>query len=436
MHLENLSPWQHGHAYGAEDHRDGERRTRWVVAITLAMMVGEIVAGRAFGSMALLADGWHMGTHAAALGVAVFAYAYARRHAGDPRYTFGTGKVGALGGFASAVGLAVVALLVLAESAARLASPVTIRFDEAIAVAVLGLLVNLGSAFLLRGADHHGHPHRAHDHDHDHVHDHGRHHGSGANHATGAHAQPHRDHNLRAAYLHVLADALTFRVANVEVEITGDLPQSVGLGSSAAVSVALVRAFASSAQINMRPQGLIEKALELEVAFHGAASGVDHNVAFERKLIRFVKGRRGQPLFLQRRVEAVVWIVEPRGSTRERVAEIALLREADCERSERIFKSIGQLVDRAVEALEQGDLGTVGESMDVNHRLLQELGLSTPGLDRACAKLRSMGALGAKLTGAGGGGAVVALFEDADPIVSALAAEGQRAFVARWEKAQ
>jgi cation diffusion facilitator family transporter len=122
MHLENLSPWQHGHAYGAEDHRDGERRTRWVVAITLAMMVGEIVAGRAFGSMALLADGWHMGTHAAALGVAVFAYAYARRHAGDPRYTFGTGKVGALGGFASAVGLAVVALLVLAESAARLTS--------------------------------------------------------------------------------------------------------------------------------------------------------------------------------------------------------------------------------------------------------------------------------------------------------------------------
>jgi cation diffusion facilitator family transporter len=195
-----------------------------VVGITLAMMVGEIAAGSAFGSMALLADGWHMGTHAAALGVAVFAYAYARRHAGDPRYTFGTGKVGALGGFASAVGLAVVALLVLAESAARLASPVTIRFDEAIAVAVLGLLVNLGSALLLRGADHHGHDHghrhRDHDRDHDHGHDHAHDPGHGHDHATGAHAQRHRDHNLRAAYLHVLADALTSVLAIVAL-VTG-----------------------------------------------------------------------------------------------------------------------------------------------------------------------------------------------------------------------
>ena len=162
MHLDDLGPWQHRHGYGADVHGDGERRTRWVVGLTLAMMAGEIAAGTVFGSMALLADGWHMGTHAAALGVAVFAYRYARRHAGDPRYTFGTGKVGALGGFASAVGLAVVALLVLAESAQRLATPVAIRFDEAIAVAVLGLAVNLGSAFLLRGEHDHAH---AHDHD-------------------------------------------------------------------------------------------------------------------------------------------------------------------------------------------------------------------------------------------------------------------------------
>ncbi|MGE5413267.1 MAG: CDF family Co(II)/Ni(II) efflux transporter DmeF [Syntrophomonadaceae bacterium] len=198
MHLEQLDRWTHRHDYGAGAH-EGERRTRWVVGITLAMMVGEIIAGSAFGSMALLADGWHMGTHAAALGVAVFAYVYARRHAGDPRYTFGTGKVGALGGFASAVGLAVVALLVLGESVMRLSSPVSIRFDEAIAVAVLGLLVNLGCALLLREHDH-GHDHAdEHDdddgHDHAHGHDHGH--------------TEHHDHNLRAAYLHVLADALT-----------------------------------------------------------------------------------------------------------------------------------------------------------------------------------------------------------------------------------
>src|SRR5512146_1803344 len=160
MHTEHLERWQHTHAFGTDAVARGERRTRWVVGITLAMMVAEIAAGLAFGSMALLADGWHMGTHAAALGVAAFAYAYARRHARDPRYTFGTGKVGALGGFASAVGLAVVAVLVFGESAARLARPVSIHFDQAIAVAVIGLLVNLGCALLLR----------EHDHDHDHGH--------------------------------------------------------------------------------------------------------------------------------------------------------------------------------------------------------------------------------------------------------------------------
>lgn len=167
---------EHAHVFGTDRAVPGERRTRWVVGITAAMMVGEIVAGTAFGSMALLADGWHMGTHAAALGVAVFAYWYARRHAADPRFSFGTGKVGALGGFASAVGLGVVALLVMVESVVRLATPVEIRFGEAMAVAVLGLVVNLACAALLHGHDHDEH---------------------------------HHDHNLRGAYLHVLADALT-----------------------------------------------------------------------------------------------------------------------------------------------------------------------------------------------------------------------------------
>lgn len=197
MHGTRLEPWQHDHAFAADEAGRGERRTRWVVGITLVMMVGEIVAGSAFGSMALLADGWHMGTHAAALAVAVFAYAYARRHATDPRYSFGTGKVGALGGFASAVGLAVVALFVLGESAVRLARPVTIRFDEAIGVAALGLLVNVACALLLRDDDpHHGHEH----------HDHGGEPRRGDGHQAGG---AHRDHNLRAAYLHVVADALT-----------------------------------------------------------------------------------------------------------------------------------------------------------------------------------------------------------------------------------
>lgn len=185
----------HDHAFGSQRQRAGERRTRWVVAVTVTMMVVEILAGTVFGSMALLADGWHMGTHAAALGVALFAYAYARRHAANPRFSFGTGKVGALGGFGSAVGLAVVALLVVLESLGRLASPSAIRFDEAIAVAVVGLVVNLGSALLL------GEPH-----DHGHEDDPG--------------AVRHHDHNLRGAYLHVLADALTSVLAIVAL-VTG-----------------------------------------------------------------------------------------------------------------------------------------------------------------------------------------------------------------------
>lgn len=202
MHERDLQRWQHDHTFGTRARTRGEQRTRWVVAITLVMMAVEVAAGIAFGSMALLADGWHMGTHAAALGVAVFAYVYARRHADDPRYSFGTGKVGALGGFASATGLAVVALLIFGESAQRLAAPVTIRFDEAIAVACVGLVVNVVCALLLRDG-----------HDHAHAHGDGAHtHGEGG-HVHGEGAPAHHDHNLRGAYLHVLADALTSLLA-------------------------------------------------------------------------------------------------------------------------------------------------------------------------------------------------------------------------------
>jgi cation diffusion facilitator family transporter len=161
---------------------EGERRTLQVLAITVITMFVEIIAGFVFNSMSLTADGWHMGTHAAAFGITIFAYRYARKHANNPRFSFGTGKVSVLGGFASAVGLAVVAVLMSVESIHRLIEPQEIRFNEAIGVAVIGLLVNLLSAFLLKGAHHqHGHGHDHH----------------------------HEDHNLKAAYFHVLADALT-----------------------------------------------------------------------------------------------------------------------------------------------------------------------------------------------------------------------------------
>lgn len=198
MHTQSVATWQHPHAFDAPAADQSERRTWLVIGITTVMMVAEIWAGQQFGSMALLADGWHMGTHAAALGVTAFAYLYARKHAKDRRFSFGTGKVTALGGFASAVGLAMAAVLVLFESFHRLRGPLHINFNEAIAVAAIGLLVNLVSAWLLRGEEGgHGH-HHGHAHGHDHGHDHAKH----AHHS-------HDDHALRGAYLHVLADAMT-----------------------------------------------------------------------------------------------------------------------------------------------------------------------------------------------------------------------------------
>jgi cation diffusion facilitator family transporter len=189
MHVYNLHQWQHSHHFHVDDGY-AERNTRRVIVLTFFMMLAEISAGIAFGSMALLADGWHMGTHAIALGITVFAYYYARRHANNPQYSFGTGKVGVLGGFTSAVVLAVVAFLMVVESVQRLISPVEIQFNEAIIVAVLGLMVNIVSAFLLQGGHRHAHK-------------------------QGQDTHHHDDHNLRAAYLHVLADALTSLLAIV-----------------------------------------------------------------------------------------------------------------------------------------------------------------------------------------------------------------------------
>lgn len=198
----------HEHVFLGHDHDANARRTLAVVGLTSLMMVGEIVAGYLTGSMALLADGFHMATHAGALGVAAAAYAFAKRHARNPRFTFGTGKVGDLAGFSSALLLGVVALAIALESVLRLLEPRPVAFGSAILVAVLGLVVNLLSALLLGHGHHHGHGyhHHAHDHDHDH-HDHDEpHHGP---------LGQQGDNNLRAAYLHVLADALTSVLAIV-----------------------------------------------------------------------------------------------------------------------------------------------------------------------------------------------------------------------------
>ncbi len=157
MHTESLRQWQHSHDFTVIS-RHGEKRTRWVLFLTASTMVAEIAAGIVFGSMALLADGWHMGTHAAAFLIAIFAYRYAKKNAGNPAFAFGTGKVSVLGGFASAVALASVALLMLIESVQRIFQPQTIHFNEAIGVACLGLAINIISALLLQ--DHH-HDHGA-----------------------------------------------------------------------------------------------------------------------------------------------------------------------------------------------------------------------------------------------------------------------------------
>lgn len=196
------------HVYLPEGHDRNARRTRWVIVLTVLTMAVEIVAGWTTGSMALLADGFHMATHAGALGIAAVAYGFARRHAHNARFTFGTGKVGDLAGFASALMLGIASLGIAFESGERLLHPGTVRFGEATLVAVIGLVVNLVSAWMLmedHGHGGHGHEgHGGHGHSHDHGHSHSHAHG-----AEGGKARSPRDNNLRAAYLHVLADALT-----------------------------------------------------------------------------------------------------------------------------------------------------------------------------------------------------------------------------------
>jgi cation diffusion facilitator family transporter len=178
MHTHTLSLLKHEHDFSAINKK-GERRTKQVLVLTFLTMMLEITAGTLFESMALLADGWHMGTHVAAFMIAIIAYRYSRVHAHDQTFAFSAGKVGVLGGYTSSVVLGIVALLMLIESGQRIVNPHVIHFNEAIAVAAFGLLINLICALLLQ--DRH--------HDHDHTH--------------------HHDHNLKAAYLHVLADALT-----------------------------------------------------------------------------------------------------------------------------------------------------------------------------------------------------------------------------------
>jgi cation diffusion facilitator family transporter len=198
-------PWEHDHAFGQDKKRPGELRTLIVVLLTTATMALEIIAGIIYGSMALLADGLHMASHSVALVISLFAYVYARRFARDRRFSFGTGKVNSLAGFTGAILLAVFALLMVWESVERLISPVPIAFNQALIVAVVGLLVNgLSVVILNHRSDHNEATHQA-GHPQAGVHQHGHHDG----HDHDPHHAHHHDHNLRAAYLHVLADALT-----------------------------------------------------------------------------------------------------------------------------------------------------------------------------------------------------------------------------------
>jgi len=209
--MSSIDDLRHGHYFLGEAHERNERKTWIVIAITSAMMVAEIVGGIWFGSVALIADGLHMSTHSGALLIAALAYTYSRRYAHDHRFAFGTGKLGDLAAFASAIVLAMVALLIAYESVERFFRPVPIAFEEAIPIAFLGLIVNLVSAFLLRDDHHHhghghGHDHVDHDHDHDHHHDHDDH--AHDDHGHDRHAAYRRDNNLRAAFLHVAGDVV------------------------------------------------------------------------------------------------------------------------------------------------------------------------------------------------------------------------------------
>ena len=268
MHTHSIEPWQHPHVFLGAKHYRHERRTWFVVALTAAMMVAEIVGGTIFGSIAVVADGWHMSTHAGALAIAALAYRFARRHAHDPRFTFGTGKMGELAAFCSAVILALIAAAIGYEALTRLYAPVVIHFREAIALAVVGLAVNLVSAWLLFDEDHHHHAlaHDDHDHD-DHDHEH--------SHNLGQHHHHAHDSNIRAAYVHVLADALTSVLAIVALSCgfafgwvwLDPLIALVGVGVILSWSFGLMRA-SGTVLLDMVPDrhlaGRIRKRLEVD----------------------------------------------------------------------------------------------------------------------------------------------------------------------------
>ena len=273
MHEHSIEPWQHNHVFLGAKHDRHERRTWFVVALASAMMVAEIIGGTIFGSMAVVADGWHMSTHAGALAIAALAYRFARRHARDPRFTFGTGKMGELAAFTSAVILAMIAVAIAYEAISRLYAPVAINFAEATWLAVLGLCVNLASAALLFDHDHHhaaqvqGH---SHDHDHDHDHSEGHAHDHGHHRLHHAH-----DSNFRAAFVHVLADAVTSVLAIAGL-LAGrfygwvwmdPLMALIGVGVILSWSVGLIRA-AGTVLLDMVPDrhlaGHIRKHLEVD----------------------------------------------------------------------------------------------------------------------------------------------------------------------------
>ncbi|SHJ68510.1 cation diffusion facilitator family transporter [Desulfatibacillum alkenivorans DSM 16219] len=195
MHSKTVNKIAHDHHFGESDGKN-EKRTLMVVLLTASTMIVEITAGYLTGSMALLADGWHMGTHAFALGISYAAYLLARKHMESSRFSFGTGKFGILGGYTSALFLGTTALWMIYESIHRLFNPVSIAFDEAILVTIVGLTVNGASVFILHNSGEHGHDHGHSHHHHDHDHDHG-------------HDHSHQDQNYKAAYLHVIADTLT-----------------------------------------------------------------------------------------------------------------------------------------------------------------------------------------------------------------------------------
>lgn len=288
MHAESIEGWTHDHVFLGADHARNERRTKMVIALCGAMMVAEIVGGIVFGSMALVADGLHMSTHAAALLIAAAAYAFARRRANDRRFTFGTGKFGDLAGFTSAIVLAMIALLIAWESVARLIHPIPIAFNEAIPIAALGLGVNLLSAWLLR--DEHDLDH--HDHNHDHQHN--------------------RDLNLRAAYVHVLADAAVSILAVIGLVMARQLQwvwidAAMGIIGAAVISnwaLGLMRA-AGAVLLDIRPNAelvrsvreSLEQGSDRIADLHLWRVGPGHNavvatvVSHEPRSPSFYKGR-------------------------------------------------------------------------------------------------------------------------------------------------